>query len=74
MPAKEVIEKSDIIDKPLILPERLIVQSELANWFGKDFNKLNISFISNLGTNAAIMVSAGLGYSISIRIQSYTSK
>ena len=72
--AKEVIEKSDIIDKPLILPERLSVQSELANWFGKDFNKLNISFISNLGTNAAIMVSAGLGYSISIRIQSYTSK
>ena len=65
--AKEVIEKADIIDKPLILPERLSVQSELANWFGKDFNKLNISFISNLGTNAAIMVSAGLGYSISIR-------
>ena len=54
-------------EEELILPERLSVQSELANWFGKDFNKLNISFISNLGTNAAIMVSAGLGYSISIR-------
>lgn len=65
--AKECIEKSDILDKPLILPERLSVQSEIANWFGKDYNRLNISFTSNLGTNSAIMVSAGLGYSLSIR-------
>ncbi|MEI3221235.1 MAG: hypothetical protein V8S01_04160 [Dorea sp.] len=42
---KEYIEKKDIIDKPLILPERLGVQSEPANWFGKDFNKLQIGFV-----------------------------
>lgn len=63
---KEVIEKQDLLDKPLILPERLGVQSELANWFGKDFNQLQIAFISNLGTNAGVMASFGLGYPVSI--------
>lgn len=63
---KEVITKEDLLDLPLILPERTNVQSELANWFGKDFSKLNIAFISNLGTNAGIMAMNGLGYPISI--------
>lgn len=64
--SKEVITKEDLLDKPLILPERLGVQSDLANWFGKDFDKLNILMLSNLGTNAALMVRAGLGYQVSI--------
>ena len=63
---KEVIEKEDLIGKPLILPERMSVQSELANWFGKDFSKLQISFTSNLGTNAGVIAANGLGYPISI--------
>lgn len=41
-------------------------RAKLANWFGKDFNKLHISFISNLGTNAGVMATHGLGYPISI--------
>ena len=36
---KEYITKEDLLDKPLILPRRQNVQSEFANWFGKDFNK-----------------------------------
>ena len=63
---KEFIEKEDLIGKPLILPERMSVQSELANWFGKDFSKLQISFTSNLGINAGVMAANGLGYPISI--------
>lgn len=63
---KEFIKKEDFIGKPLILPERMNVQSELANWFGKDFSKLQIAFTSNLGTNAGIMAANGLGYPISI--------
>ena len=63
---KEYITKEDLIDLPLILPKRLTVQNELANWFGKDFNKLHISFISNLGTNAGVMAAHGLGYPVSI--------
>lgn len=63
---KEYITKEDLIDLPLILPERLTVQSELANWFGKDFNRLNIAFTSNLGTNAGVMALYGLGYPVSL--------
>ncbi|MGN0326485.1 MAG: LysR family transcriptional regulator [Lachnospiraceae bacterium] len=63
---KEYITKEDLLDKPLILPKRLNVQSELANWFGKDFNRLHVSFTSNLGTNAGVMAIHGLGYPVSI--------
>lgn len=63
---KEYMEKKDLLDKPLILPERMNVRSELANWFGKDSSKLNISFTSNLGTNAGVMAANGLGYPVSI--------
>ena len=63
---KEYITKEDLLDKPLILPERRNVQSELANWFGRDFNKLQVSFTSNLGTNAGVMAIHGLGYPVSI--------
>lgn len=64
--AKEFIERQDLIGKPLILPERTGVQSELVNWFGRDFKKIRIAFTSNLGTNAGVMAACGLGYPVSI--------
>ena len=63
---KEVITKEDLLELPIILPERSNIQSELANWFGKDFGKLNIAFTSNLGTNAGVMAMNGLGYPVSV--------
>lgn len=63
---KEVITKKDLLKLPLILPGKTNIQSELANWFGKDFSRLNIAFTSNLGTNAGVMAINGLGYPISI--------
>lgn len=63
---KTAITKEDLLDLPLILPERANIQSELANWFGKDFDRLNIAFVSNLGTNAGIMAMHGLGYPVSV--------
>ncbi len=64
--AKEVITKKDLTGLPLILPERTNIQSELANWFGRDFSRLNVAFTSNLGTNAGVMVIHGLGYPVSV--------
>lgn len=64
--AKEYVTKQDLLGKPLILPERVGVQSELVNWFGKDYNKIHIAFTSNLGTNAGVMAANGLGYPVSI--------
>ena len=66
MAKNEVITKEDLLDKPLILPSRLNIQSELANWFGKDFSKLHIAYTSNLGTNAGILALKGAGYPVSI--------
>lgn len=63
---QEVIRKADLLDKPVILPERMNMQSELANWFGADYQKLQVAFVSNLATNAAIMAQNGMGYPISI--------
>lgn len=63
---KEYITKDDLLKLPLIVPERLGVQSELANWLGADFNKIKIVFTSNFSTNAEIMALNGLGYPVSI--------
>ena len=63
---KKFFTKKDLIHLPLIIPERTNVQSELANWFGKDFAKLQIVCTSNLGTNAGVMALHGVGYPISV--------
>lgn len=64
--SKRRIEKSDLLDKPLILPERVNIQSELANWFGKDFKKLDVAYISNLSVNASILAHHNDAYFVSI--------
>ena len=46
--AKEYITKEDLLELPLILPERYSVQNELANWFGREFERLDIAFTSLL--------------------------
>lgn len=66
MAKKEYVTKDDLKDKVLIFPERSSVQSELINWFGNDYKSANVSYVSNLGTNAGIFVNHGLGYALSI--------
>lgn len=61
---KAAVSASDLEGKPLILPRRQNVQSELANWFGDSFDKVKVLFTSNFSTNGAIMVQGGLGYSL----------
>lgn len=63
---KEAITAKELSALPLILPRRMSVQSELASWFGDYYEKLDVVFTSNLSTNAAIMVSNGLAYSLGI--------
>ncbi len=63
---KESVTAKDLSVRPLILPRRLSVQSELASWFGNYYNNLNIVFTSNLSTNGAVMVSHGLACSLVI--------
>lgn len=63
---KDSVTAKELSELPLILPRRLRVQSELASWFGDYYENLNVLFTSNLSTNAAVMVSHGLAYSVVI--------
>lgn len=63
---KEFITAKDLADLPLILPRRMRVQGELASWFGDYYENLHVLFTSNLSSNAAVMVSKGLAYSLAI--------
>lgn len=63
---QEAVTADDLKDLPLILPRRLSVQSELAAWFGKDFEKLNVLFTSNLPSNSSVMVHHRLAYALII--------
>lgn len=64
---KEGITAEDLKDLPLILPHRQNVRSELANWFGEDFDKLNVLFTTNLPSSSALMVHDKLAYAILIQ-------
>jgi len=61
---KEAITAKDLSKKPIIMARRSLVQNQLANWFGDYFDRACVLFKSNLATNGAIMVQAGLGYSL----------
>ena len=67
---KEVIRKEDLLNVPLICSRQAISRdrkdNEFAQWFGKDFDRLDIVTTFNLVYNAAIMVEAGIGYAITI--------
>ncbi len=59
---REAISAWNLKGKSLILPMRTNVRNELLSWFGDDLCEEQILFTSNLATNAALMVQAGLGY------------
>lgn len=67
---KSTIRKEDLLDVPLICSRQVISQersnNEFAEWFGDDFDKLDIVTTFNLVYNAAIMVEAGIGYAITL--------
>lgn len=60
----DTIHAEQLESLPLILPRRLNVRSELANWFGDRFAQLNIAYTGNLTTNTALIVQKGYGYAI----------
>lgn len=65
---KQRIAPEDLADVPLMLPERMLVRSELANWFGDIYDRLNILLTFNLAYNAAMLVRQGLGAALCLRL------
>lgn len=41
-------------------------KNEFADWFGEDFEKLNVVTTYNLAFNASLMVEEGIGYAITL--------
>lgn len=56
------VTAKDLANIPVIMPSRQKVFDEVANWFGDYYERLNISEASNLSTNAALLVRAGIGH------------
>ncbi|PSL41065.1 DNA-binding transcriptional LysR family regulator [Planomicrobium soli] len=67
---KKSIQRTDLADLPLILSRQAIKQglssNEFSQWFGEDYDKLNVVTTYNLAYNAAIMVEEGMGYAVSL--------
>jgi DNA-binding transcriptional LysR family regulator len=67
---KEVINRKDLLNVPLICSRQAMRQTtaknEFSEWFGDDFDKLNVVTTFNLIYNAAIMVEEGIGYAIAL--------
>ena len=65
---KKLLAPDDLANVPLMLPERMLVRSELANWFGDLYDRLNIRLTYNLAYNAAMLVRQGLGAALCLRL------
>lgn len=67
---KDTIQAVDLSNVPLICSRQAMKQTysknEFSDWFGEDFDKLNIVTTYNLAYNAAIMVEEGIGYAITL--------
>lgn len=63
-------ELKDLVNVPLIasrqMSKKYSAQSGFLDWFGEEFEHLNIAATYNLVYNAAIMVEAGIGYAITL--------
>lgn len=75
---KETIRREDLLDVPLICSRQVMLRERSHNkfidWFGDDFDKLNVVTTFNLFYNAAIMVDSGMGYAISLDKLANTSE
>ena len=68
--SKDTIQAVDLLNVPLIFSRQAMQQTlsknEFVDWFGEDFDKLNVVTTYNLLYNAAIMVEEGIGYAVTI--------
>lgn len=68
--AKEAITPQDLLNEPLIFSRQAIQRTaagnEFTDWFGADYDSLNVVATFNLVYNAAIMVEEGVGHAVTI--------
>ncbi len=65
---KKFLTTKDLLNESIIISNRVSVQTSIANWFGDDYDKLNIVGKYNLMYNAAVMVKNKIGVVIGIEL------
>ena len=65
---KQAVCPSDLLDVPLMISNRDLIQGLIANWFGVDFDDLHIVCRYNLLYNAAILVRNKIGAAVCIKL------
>lgn len=68
---KDSITPEDLKDRAWIFPWRMKVKSVLGNWLGDYYQEKNILVNSNLRTNGAFMVAAGLGVLLTMNVPGF---
>lgn len=63
---KSGISERDLSHLPLILSQQSLSSNELSGWYGGAFDESNVVATYNLIYNAALMVSSGLGYAVTL--------
>lgn len=63
---KEKIIPKDLIGLPLMVPKRNLTQRALEQWFGDDYQKLELIATYDLAYNLSIMVENGVGYAFGL--------
>ena len=75
---KEHIRLNDLKNVPIIasrqMSKKYSADSGFLDWFGQDFENLNIAATYNLVYNAVIMVEAGIGYAVTLDKLANTSE
>ena len=68
---KSAVTPEDLVGIPLLMAKRPLVKSELENWFGEYYDRLQIAGTYNLLNNAATMVEHGIGAALCFQIGNY---
>lgn len=67
---KKEIKLDDLYDLPLICSRQVVrrtsVKNDFLEWFGRNFEKMNVAATYNLVYNARIMVEEGIGYALTL--------
>jgi DNA-binding transcriptional LysR family regulator len=64
---EEYVSLDEIMKMPLIIPKRLVIQNEIANWVGDAYDHLHIYATYNLLSGVATLVENNLGYAVCIQ-------
>lgn len=68
--AKSVVTRRELRDLPLIFSRQVMrrtrAKNDVADWFGRDYDRLNVVATFNLVYNAAILAASGIGHVVTI--------